>query len=62
MFNKKLQKLLHTLKAIKDDQKGLTSVEYAIVGALISAPLVVAFTDLGDAVAGAIDTLTSMSP
>ena len=42
-----------------DDESGLTTVEYAIAGALVAGTLVVAFSDLGDAVSGTINCLTS---
>ena len=42
----------------KYDESGLTTVEYAIAGGLIAATLVIAFTDLGDAVGGVIVGLT----
>jgi len=44
----------------KYDEAGLTTVEYAIAGGLIAATLVIAFTDLGDAVGGAITGLTDI--
>ena len=44
---------------LKDKQKGLTTVEYAVAGALVAATLVTAFTNLGDQVEIVIDGLTS---
>jgi pilus assembly protein Flp/PilA len=38
------------LRAFLRDEEGLTMVEYAVAGALISAVAVTAFTDLGAAV------------
>ena len=32
------------------DESGLTTVEYAVAGALVAAALVTAFTDLGETV------------
>ncbi len=40
------------------DESGLTTVEYAVAGALISAGLVTAFTDLGEAVRLRIVSIT----
>lgn len=39
------------------DEEGLTTVEYAVAGSLVAAAVVVAFTDLGNAVGTAIGTL-----
>lgn len=41
------------------DEEGLTTVEYAIAGALLSSALIAAFTALGAQVGGVIDTLTA---
>jgi pilus assembly protein Flp/PilA len=44
------------------DEEGLTMVEYAIAGALVTGGAVVAFTNLGGAITTAIGTLiTHMS-
>ena len=40
------------------DEDGLTSVEYAVAGALISAAVVAAFVSLGDQVAAVITFMT----
>lgn len=45
--------------ALKDKQKGLTTVEYAVAGALVAGTVVVAFSDLGNAVENAITNLTN---
>ena len=39
------------------DEEGLTIVEYAVAAGLISAAVVIAFTDLGTAVLGSITGL-----
>jgi len=39
------------------DEDGLTTVEYAVAGSLVAAAVVVAFTDLGQAVGGVINGL-----
>lgn len=52
--------LAPTFKApSKRRQKGLTTVEYAVAGALVAATLVTAFTELGDQVGVVITGLTS---
>ncbi len=56
-FNKK------ALIASRKSQKGLTTVEYAIAGGLISAAVILAFTLLGTNVAGVINALaTALAP
>ena len=39
------------------DENGLTTVEYAVAGALISLAVITAFTDLGTAVGLVIDSI-----
>ena len=51
-----MKKLVEFLR----DEEGLTTVEYAVAGALIVAGLVGAFTDLGDAVQARIEALTGV--
>ena len=41
------------------DEEGLTTVEYAVAGALVAAAVVTAFTDLGKAVTGSVNTITT---
>ncbi|MGF1734565.1 Flp family type IVb pilin [Photobacterium satsumensis] len=41
------------------DEEGLTTVEYAVAGALVAASVVTAFSELGDAVETKIDGLTT---
>ncbi|TRX54447.1 Flp family type IVb pilin [Thalassomonas sp. M1454] len=48
------------MKLLKDfinDESGLTAVEYAIAGSLVSAALVLAFTELGDAATDSLDCM-----
>ncbi len=45
--------------AFLKDEEGLTMVEYAIAGALVSIAAVTAFTDLGVAVAARITALVA---
>lgn len=45
------------------DEEGLTTVEYAVAGALVAAAVVLAFTNLGAAVGNVITGLTgAISP
>lgn len=41
------------------DEQGLTTVEYAMAGALVAASLVLAFTNLGTALASLISSVES---
>lgn len=45
------------LLRLVNDEEGLTTVEYAIAGALVAAVVVTAFTFLGNAVAWRVDSL-----
>jgi len=45
--------------AFLKDEEGLTMVEYAIAGALVSIAAVTAFTNLGTAVAARINALVT---
>jgi len=47
------------LLAFLRDEEGLTMVEYAVAGALISAAAVTAFTNLGQAVITKINAITT---
>ena len=47
------------LQAFLRDEAGLTMVEYAVAGALISAAAVTAFTDLGTAVITKINAIAT---
>ena len=42
------------------DDKGLTTVEYAVAGALIAAALVVTFQTLGLSVAGVLGNMATL--
>lgn len=44
---------------LKGKQKGLTMVEYAVAGSLITVAAVTAFTDLGAAVTDTINFITT---
>jgi pilus assembly protein Flp/PilA len=47
------------LIAFLKDEEGLTMVEYAVAGSLITVAAVTAFTDLGAAVAAKITAITA---
>jgi pilus assembly protein Flp/PilA len=49
------------LKFIRDEE-GLTTVEYAVAGALTTVAVVGAFTLLGQSVAGTINTIEAVLP
>jgi pilus assembly protein Flp/PilA len=61
-----MSKFKSTLMALWKEEDGLTTVEYAIAGGLVGAAVILAFTDLGEAVGGVIeyitDELTSNTP
>ena len=52
-----IQTLKQEIKRFIQDEEGLTTVEYAIAGALVGLAVVTAFTDLGDAVGTTIGAL-----
>ena len=47
------------IKRFVRDEEGLTTVEYAVAGALITVAVVTAFTNLGAAVGTTIATITT---
>ncbi len=47
------------VRSFLGDEEGLTMVEYAVAGALITAAAVTAFTDLGTAVVNKITAITT---
>ena len=51
-------KLLNFLR----NQKGLTTVEYAVAGGLIALAVIGAFTALGGTVGGVITTINGLLP
>jgi pilus assembly protein Flp/PilA len=59
MLKQNIELIKFYLSALKEDPRGLTTVEYAVAGALIAGSVVVAFTELGDQVEVAIDNLTA---
>ncbi len=44
------------------DEEGLTTVEYAVAGALITVAVILAFTTLGGSVSGTIDMIDAVLP
>ncbi len=50
--------MIQKLRKFMQDEEGLTVVEYAVAGALITVAVVAAFTGLGAAVAAQIVTIT----
>ena len=42
------------------DEEGLTTVEYAVAGSLVAAAVVLAFTNLGQAVGTVINGITGV--
>ena len=51
---------MKTLMKFVRDEDGLTTVEYAVAGALVAAAVALAFGNLGDAVTANIQNLTSI--
>ena len=49
--------ILKELNRLLNDEGGLTTVEYAVAGALVGAAVVTAFTQLGTSVDAQIDRL-----
>ncbi|MFP2769956.1 Flp family type IVb pilin [Oceanisphaera sp. KMM 10153] len=49
--------LCNELKRFWHDEQGLTTVEYAVAGALVAASLVGAFLSLGDGVGASINAM-----
>jgi pilus assembly protein Flp/PilA len=47
----------NSIKNFIRDEEGLTMVEYAIAGSLVGLACVLAFTNLGNAIAGAINAI-----
>ena len=52
-----MQKITSATKRFIADEEGLTTVEYAVAGALVIGAIVLAFTNLGGAVAARIDAI-----
>lgn len=54
-----MNKLMTEMKAFLKDEEGLTAVEYAIAGGLVSAALVAGFGVLGDQACALMDDLVT---
>ncbi len=54
-----MRRIYDRFVAFLHDDSGLTTVEYAVAGALIAGAVVTAFTDLGEAVVAAIEDITT---
>ena len=54
-----MSKFKSALIALWKEEEGLTTDEYAIAGGLVGAAVILAFTDLGQAVGGVIEYITS---
>ena len=57
-----MKTLVNALLVLWKDEEGLTTVEYAVAGALISLAVVAAFTGLGNQVAAVIAVITTALP
>lgn len=55
-----MKALKRTLTALRHKEEGLTTVEYAIAGALISVAVAAAFTDLGTQVAAVLTNIINI--
>ena len=55
-----MQKIKAAVTRFARNEEGLTTVEYAIAGALVAAAVVAAFTGLGAAVAARIVAITGV--
>jgi len=53
-----IQSIKEAVRKFARDEDGLTIVEYAVAGGLITGAVVLAFTALGDAVQAEIERLT----
>ena len=50
----------NSIKKFIRDEDGLTMVEYAIAGSLVGLACVLAFTNLGNAIAGAVQRIVGV--
>ena len=56
---KRLMNMKEAIISFFKEEDGLTTVEYAVAGALVAGAVVIAFTDLGTAVENVIIGLTA---
>jgi pilus assembly protein Flp/PilA len=54
-----MDNMIAKLRDFLRDEDGLTTVEYAVSGSLISAVVVLSFTELGGQVGTVIDSITT---
>ncbi len=54
-----MNNIITSIKRFVRDEEGLTTVEYAVAGALITVAVVASFTALGGAVQTAIGNITT---
>lgn len=59
MLKQRFAEFKQTMRYLKEDEQGLTATEYAVCGALVAAALVTAFTNLGVAIQGVINGITT---
>jgi pilus assembly protein Flp/PilA len=57
-----MKNITSALVALWKEEEGLTTVEYAVAGGLISAAVIAAFTALGGKVSGVITWLSQNIP
>lgn len=55
-----MKSIQNAVRNFINDEQGLTTVEYAIAGALVGAAVILAFTNLGLKVAEVIDGITAV--
>jgi len=53
-------KVINMLTRFIKDEKGLTTVEYAVAGTLVALAVVAAFTQLGNAVGNSINAIENV--
>jgi pilus assembly protein Flp/PilA len=53
-------KMNQLIKRFVSEEEGLTTVEYAIAGALVGLAVITSFTTLGTTVAGVIDGIVAV--
>ena len=54
-----MKKITNKIKNFITKEEGLTTVEYAVAGAVVAAAVLVAFTELGGAVATKVGGITT---
>ena len=58
MLKQNIELIKFYLSVLKEDSRGLTTVEYAVAGALVAAAVVTAFQTLGTDVGNSIGDLS----